>query len=95
MISFNNKGVAMDRIIIDVREPLEYKMDHVNGAINIPPSQMMAGAKELEGVSKDTELVLYCVSGSRSNASMHYLKQLGFTNLVNGINKEHVKAKYL
>lgn len=85
----------MDRIIIDVREPLEYRMGHVKGAINIPPSQLMAGAKELDGVPKDTELVLYCISGSRSNASMHYLQQLGFTNLVNGINKAHVKAKYL
>jgi len=85
----------MDRIIIDVREPQEYKLGHVKGAINIPPAQMMAGAEKLKGVPKDTELVLYCVSGSRSNASMHYLQQLGFTNLVNGINKEHVKAKYL
>lgn len=85
----------MDRIIIDVREPLEYKMGHVKGAINIPPSKLMAGAKKLDGVPKGTELVLYCVSGSRSNAAMHYLKQLGFTNLVNGINKAHVKAKYL
>jgi rhodanese-related sulfurtransferase len=85
----------MDRIIIDVREPFEYKMGHVKGAINIPPSQMMAGAQKLEDVPKDTELVLYCVSGSRSNASMHYLRQLGFTNLVNGINKAQVKAKYL
>lgn len=85
----------MNRIIVDVREPLEFKLGHVKGAINIPPSQMMAGAQKLEGVPKDTELVLYCVSGSRSNASMHYLQQLGFTNLVNGINKAHVKAKYL
>lgn len=60
------KGGTMNRIIIDVREPIEYKMGHVKGAINIPPSQLMAGAK-----------------------------QLGFTNLVNGINKEHVKSKYL
>ena len=85
----------MERVIIDVREPLEYRLGHVKGAINIPPSQMMAGAKKLEGLPKDTELVLYCVSGSRSNASMHYLRQLGFTNIVNGINKAHVKAKYL
>lgn len=85
----------MGRMIIDVREPFEYKMGHVKGAVNIPPAQMMAGAQKLEDVPKDTELILYCVSGSRSNASMHYLRQLGFTNLVNGINKAHVKAKYL
>lgn len=85
----------MDRIIIDVREPFEFKMGHVKDAINIPPAEIVAGAKKLDGVPKDTELVLYCVSGSRSNASMPYLQQLGFTNLVNGINKAHVKAKYL
>lgn len=85
----------MDRVIIDVREPLEYKMGHVKGAINLPPSQITAGAAKLEDVPKDTELILYCVSGSRSNASMHYLKQLGFKNIINGINKAHVEAKYL
>ncbi len=84
----------MNRIIIDVREPQEYKQGHVEGAINIPPAEIMNGAPQLKEVAKDTELVLYCLSGARSNASMHYLRQLGFTNLVNGINKDHVQAKY-
>lgn len=84
----------MDRIIVDVREPLEYKLGHVKGAINIPPAQIMTGAEKLKDVPKDTEIVLYCVSGSRSNVSMGYLRNLGFTNLINGINKEQVKAKY-
>ncbi len=84
----------MDRIFIDVREPFEYKTGHVDGALNIPPAELMAGAEVLKAVPKDTELVLYCRSGSRSNASMAILRQLGFTNLVNGVNKDHIKAKY-
>lgn len=84
----------MSRMYIDVREPFEFAMGHVKGAVNIPPSKLMAGAEKLNGVPKDTELVLYCLSGSRSNASMQILKDMGFTNLVNGINKSHVKAKY-
>jgi rhodanese-related sulfurtransferase len=84
----------MSRIFIDVREPYEYERDHVEGAINLPPSEIMNGAIILNGIDKNTELVLYCLSGARSNASMNYLKQLGFTNLVNGVNKNHVKAKY-
>jgi phage shock protein E len=85
----------MSRIIIDVREPLEYNMGHVKGAINIPPRKIMSGLPtELADVPKDTELVLYCVSGSRSNASMHYLRQYGFTNLINGINKHQVEAHF-
>ena len=54
----------------------------------------MAGAAELKDIPKDTELVLYCLSGSRSNVSMNILQQLGYTNLVNGINKNHVQATY-
>lgn len=84
----------MNRIFIDVREPFEFASGHVKGAINIPPSKLMAGAKKLDGVPKDTELVLYCLSGSRSNSSMHILREMGYTNLVNGINKNQVKAKY-
>ncbi len=84
----------MARIFIDVREPQEFAMGHVKGAINIPPSKLMAGAKELDGVPKDTELVLYCLSGSRSNTSMQILKNMGYTKLINGINKSHVNAKY-
>lgn len=85
----------MQRIIIDVREPFEYAMGHVEGALNLPPAALMAGAKVLEKVPKDTELVLYCRTGSRSNASAHFLKQLGFTNVVNGINQAHVEKNYL
>lgn len=85
----------MDRIIIDVREPYEYASGHAEGAINIPPADIMAGAQKLTDVPKDTELILYCVSGSRSNVAINMLRGLGFTNLVNGINKDHVTAKYL
>ena len=80
-------------IIIDVREPFEFAQDHVEDALNIPPAELMAGAKQLKDVPKDTELILYCISGSRSNAAMHYLRQMGYTNLVNGINKAQVRAK--
>jgi len=82
-------------MIIDVREPEEFFIDHVEGAVNIPPSELMAGSDKLDGVDKDTELILYCVSGSRSNVSANILSSQGFTNIVNGINKQQVKAKYL
>lgn len=81
-------------VIIDVREPAEYESGHVEGALNIPPAELMAGAPALEHLDKDTELVLYCVSGSRSNASIQILKQMGFTNLTNGINAGHVQKNY-
>ena len=86
----------MARLIIDVREPFEFASGHVEGAINIPPSAMMTGLPpELADVPKDTEIILYCLSGSRSNSSMHFLRQYGFTNLTNGINKQQVEARFL
>ncbi|OYX37477.1 hypothetical protein B7Z00_03325 [Candidatus Saccharibacteria bacterium 32-50-10] len=85
----------MKRIIIDVREPFEYKMGHVKGAINLPPAKLMKGLPgELEDTPKDTEIVLYCLSGARSGASIRILQQHGFTNLINGINKDHVNARF-
>ncbi len=84
----------MKRIFIDVREPFEFNMGHVEGAINVHPAELMAGAPSLNDIDKDTELILYCRSGARSNASMHYLRDMGFTNLVNGINQAQVEAKY-
>lgn len=81
------------RIFIDVREPAEFASGHVEGAINLPPSNLLDG-NGLAEIPKDAELVLYCNSGSRSNVAMHIFQTHGFTKIVNGINKEHVKAKY-
>lgn len=81
-------------VFIDVREPEEFMMDHVDGAINIPPGELINNPKSLQVIPKDEEIVLYCISGSRSNASIHILKSFGYTNLANGINKDQVTKKY-
>lgn len=84
----------MTRVIIDVREPFEFATGHVKGALNIPPSKLMGGAKKLEGVPKDAEIILYCRSGSRSAVSANILKSMGYTNVINGVNKDHVNARF-
>lgn len=89
-------NTTKERLIIDVREPFEYKMGHVKGAINLPPAKLMQGLPdELANTPKDTEIILYCLSGARSGASIRILQQYGFTNLINGINKDQVKARFL
>ena len=77
----------MGKVIIDVREPLEYANGHVEGAINLPPSKLMNNLEELADIPKDSEIILYCRTGSRSEVAMHILKAKGYTNLVNGINQ--------
>lgn len=85
----------MNRIIIDVREPAEFATGHVEGALNLPPAKLMGDLRELADTPKDTEIILYCRSGSRSNVAMNILRGHGFTNLVNGVNQDYVTAKYL
>ena len=85
----------MDKVVIDVREPFEFEEGHVKGALNIPPDRLMNGATELAGVDKDTPIIVYCRTGSRSNVAMHLLGQLGYTNIKNGINKDQVEARFL
>ncbi len=81
-------------VIIDVREPDEYSEGHIDGAINIPPDQLLSGAPQLSSIPKDTPLLLYCKSGARSNTASHILQAQGFNNITNGINKERVEAQY-
>lgn len=82
-------------LIIDVREPDEYRRGHIDGAINIPPTQLLDGAQALEEIDKNTQIILYCVSGSRSNTAIQILRRLGYKNLINGINADHVTKNYL
>ena len=85
----------MNQIVVDVREPEEFASGHVKGAMNVPPAQLLQGAKVFEAVPKDTKIIVYCRTGSRSNVAMHILNELGYTNVINGINKEQVEARYL
>lgn len=84
----------MKYTVIDVREPEEFASGHVSNALNIPPTALMRGAPELANISKDANIIVYCRTGSRSNVAMHILNQLGYNNVVNGINKDHVAANY-
>lgn len=84
----------MKYVVIDVREADEFASGHIKGAINIPPQRLMSGATELDGVSKNANLIVYCRTGSRSNVAEHILRGLGYVNIINGINKDQAAAKY-
>jgi rhodanese-related sulfurtransferase len=55
----------------------------------------MGNLSELDDVPKDTQIIVYCLTGSRSNVAMHILRAKGFTNLANGINQNQVSARFL
>jgi phage shock protein E len=79
-------------IFIDVREPEEFAASHVAGAVNIPLGKVDEAS--MRPFAKDDDVVLYCRTGNRSSVAIQTLKQLGFTNLTNGINQEQVRVRY-
>lgn len=66
--------------VIDVREPLEWDMGHIEGAELIPLGQIPV---QTGGLSKDEEIVLYCRSGARSGRAKEFLRQKGFEKVRN------------
>lgn len=71
--------------IIDVREPWEYELCHIEGTLHIPLGQIPARLAEL---ASDRPLIVLCHHGMRSLQVAHYLLSQGYqdvTNLSGGI----------
>lgn len=69
-----------EMLLIDVRSPQEYKESHLEGAINLPLYDIEEKARE-QIKKKDTPMIIYCQSGSRSRRAMQILRQEGYENL--------------
>lgn len=66
--------------IVDVRTPEEFQGGHIEGAINIPLSDLARRLREVG--SKKQAVVVYCRSGARSAAAARRLAEGGFANVV-------------
>jgi sulfur-carrier protein adenylyltransferase/sulfurtransferase len=67
--------------LIDVREPAEWDINHIDGAQLIPKSLINSG----EGLAKlpqDRMPVLYCKTGARSAEALAAVKKAGFADAV-------------
>lgn len=69
-------------VIVDVRSPWEFDMEHVPGALNIPLEEVPQKVEEFRSFHKP--VVLYCRSGNRSGMAVSILKQSGLTEVYNG-----------
>jgi rhodanese-related sulfurtransferase len=61
--------------IIDVRQPSEYSSCHIKGAVNIPLDTISKITKKID---KNTDVIVYCLSGSRSGSAARQLKSMGY-----------------
>lgn len=73
--------------ILDVRTKDEYKNGHIKNAILIPVQELEARLGELQKF-KNTKILVYCASGSRSVSASRILSKNEFTpyNMNGGIN---------
>ncbi len=67
--------------LIDVREPVEWDINHIDGARLIPQSLISSG-EALAQLPQDRTAVLYCKTGVRSAEALAALKKAGFSDAV-------------
>jgi adenylyltransferase/sulfurtransferase len=73
-------------LLLDVREPFEWEITHIEGARLIPLGELPARLRELDG---HADIVAYCHSGVRSVRAVEILRAAGFArarSLRGGIN---------
>ena len=68
-----------DLFILDVREPHEYQICHLNGHL-IPLGELARRAHELDS---SREIVAHCRSGKRSAEAVEFLRKAGFRKIWN------------
>ena len=88
-ITVTELKARMDRgdapLIVDVREPAEFEICRIPGAVLIPLSQLPSRLREFDPAQ---EIVLQCKVGGRSASATAYLRRAGFAharNLTGGI----------
>ncbi len=62
-------------MLLDVREPSEYKKGHIDGAVNIPLNDLR---KRMGEIPKDREVWAHCFEGQRSYYAARVLSQYGY-----------------
>ncbi|GAB3553493.1 adenylyltransferase/sulfurtransferase [Actinopolyspora lacussalsi] len=67
--------------LIDVREPHEYDIVHIEGSKLIPKDRIISG-EALAELPQDRQIVLHCKSGGRSAEALSALHKAGFSDAV-------------
>ena len=66
-------------IVLDVREPAEFDMGHLPGAVNVPRGVLEFRVGDHPALKDaDATILLYCKNGGRSTLAAHTLKRMGF-----------------
>ena len=67
-------------VLIDVRNPDEFRNERIKGSVNIPLSSIVVAAPK-KIPNSDTPLLVHCLSGARSRTACEQLARLGYTDV--------------
>ena len=83
---------AEQGVWIDVRTPEEFATGHLEGAVNIPHTDIADRIAALV-TDKDTPIHLYCRSGTRAGMALEILMEMGYQDVINEGGYEAIVAK--
>lgn len=69
-------------ILLDVRTEMEHKKAHIAGSTHIALGEVKEKV-EKRIPKKDAKVYVYCLSGSRSELIVHFMEQIGYTDVHN------------
>ncbi len=67
-------------VIVDVRDPDEFRAGHIPGARNVPRA-FLESRIEAEAPDRDAAVVLYCAGGTRAALAARALREMGYARV--------------
>lgn len=74
-ITAKDLAAMSSKTLVDVRSPIEYEVEHIDGAINIPLDKLETRITE---VPRQGDLVVICRSGKRAERGAYTLAGQGY-----------------
>jgi len=68
-------GEASPPVLVDVRQPREYRRGHIAGVLSLPLTEV---SRRLHELPRERPLVLICRTGQRSRSVARSLRRSGF-----------------
>ena len=66
-------------VYFDCREPNEYALGHIPGAVFIPRGNLET--KVEAAIPRDKKILIYCATGNRSALAADTMQQMGYTDV--------------
>lgn len=73
------RKAAGETVFLDVREPNEWNLGHVPGAVHIPRGQLESQVERR--IPREARVLIYCAAGNRSALAADTMQQMGYTNV--------------